>query len=261
MGRRLGQHFLHDPRILDRIVEALEPRPTDSVLEIGPGEGTLTRRLLGRVARVVALERDPALAAALAESAEPGLTVAAVDALECAWDEVITAHGGSGSFKVVGNIPYYITSPLIDRALRYPQVALIVFLVQREVADRLAAEPGSKAYGALSVGVQAYAEVERLFTVRAGSFRPPPQVESAVVRMRRRTLPLVGEGRRAAFREFVIALFGQRRKQLGRSVRTIVELDAESTGQVLRATGLDPTRRVETLTPQQLAQLFRAVVR
>lgn len=261
MGRRLGQHFLRDPRILDRIVDALDPVPTDAVLEIGPGEGTLTRRLLARVAKVVALERDHALAAALAESGEEGLVVGAVDAMECAWDEAMRAAGVPGAFKVVGNIPYYITSPLIDRALQYPQVPLVVFLVQREVADRLAAEPGSKAYGALSVGVQAYAEVERLFTVRAGSFRPPPEVDSAVVRLRRRAVPLVAHGHRAAFREFVVALFGQRRKQLGRSLRSVVEMEAAATEPVLEAVGVDPSRRVETLTPQQLAQLFRAVVR
>ncbi len=139
--RRLGQHFLNDPGVLGRIVDALDPRPGETVLEIGPGRGTLTRVLLDRGLKVIAIEKDRLLAAALALD---GLRVIEGDALQLDWPRVS---------KVVGNIPYYITSPLIDKALRPPLPERVVFLVQAEVADRIAAQPGSKTYGALSVGV------------------------------------------------------------------------------------------------------------
>lgn len=261
MGRRLGQHFLYDPGILDRIVDALDPQSSDAVLEIGPGEGTLTGRLLPRVATVVALERDAALAAALATPANPNLIVRAVDALDVRWDQLMREAGVTAPFKVVGNIPYYITSPLIDRALQYSTVPLTVFLIQKEVADRLVAPAGSKVYGALTVGVQTFAHVERLLTVKSGAFRPPPRVDSAVVRLRRRTAPLVADDRRTAFREFVVALFGLRRKQLGRSLRTVLGRDAEQVTAILGSLGLAPTTRVETVTPHQLARLFEVVAR
>jgi len=168
MGRRLGQHFLRDIAILDRIVDAIAPAADDTVLEIGPGDGTLTMRLLRRVARVVAIERDPGLAAGL--HGRDRLTVVTGDALEVPWPE---------RTKVIGNVPYYITTPLIEKALTPPARPVTVFLVQKEVADRVVALPGGKAYGALSVGVQAVALAERLFVIRAGAFHPPPKVDSA----------------------------------------------------------------------------------
>ena len=183
MGARLGQHFLFDPAILGRIADAALVTPSDHVLEIGPGKGTLTRELARRAGRVTAIERDARLAAALAAAlAGSNVTVVPGDALKVAWP---TAD------VIAGNIPYQITSPLIARALEPPRPRHIVFLIQREVADRLAAAPGSDAYGALSAGVQLVASVERLFGVKAGAFRPPPRVESAVVRITPLAQPLV----------------------------------------------------------------------
>ena len=237
--RRLGQHFLNDAGILNRIVDALDPVPGETVLEIGPGKGSLTAVLLARGVKVVAIEKDRALAAALPRE---NLTVLAGDALRTEWPRVP---------KIVGNIPYYITSPLIDKALTPPVPDRVVFLVQAEVADRLAAAPGSKVYGALSVGVQAVCRVEKLFTVAPGSFTPPPRVRSAVVRLTPRADPLVEPGEIDAFRTFVTACFSQRRKQLKNAVPGLA-------GSQLEELGIDPTLRPERLAPEAFVRMLRA---
>ena len=236
--RRLGQHFLSDPKILDRIVDALDPIPGETVLEIGPGKGSLTEALLARGLTVVAIEKDRDLAAALARN---NLTVVEGDALRIQWPRVP---------KIVGNIPYYITSPLIDKALTPPLPERVVFLVQAEVADRLAAEPGSKIYGALSVGVQAVCQVEKLFTVAPGSFKPPPKVRSAVVRLTPRAVPLVTPEEIASLRTFVTGCFSKRRKQLKNAVTGMSETD-------LRSLGFDPAIRPERLAPADFVKLLR----
>jgi 16S rRNA (adenine1518-N6/adenine1519-N6)-dimethyltransferase len=236
--RRLGQHFLDDVGILGRIVDALDPVPGETVLEIGPGKGTLTDVLLGRGLKVIAIEKDRKLAAALTG---PNLTVIDGDALRLEWPRVP---------KVVGNIPYYITSPLIDKALRPPLPERVVFLVQAEVADRLAAQPGNRTYGALSVGVQAVCRVEKLFTIAPGSFKPPPKVRSAVVRLTPLVEPLVRPEEIAPLRAFVTACFSKRRKQLKNAVPG---LSADQLEQL----GIDPTLRPERLTPLAFVRLLR----
>lgn len=236
--RRLGQHFLSDPRILGRIVDALDPVPGETVLEIGPGRGSLTETLLARGLNVVAIEKDRELAAALQR---PQLQILEGDALRLEWPRVA---------KVVGNIPYYITSPLIDKALTPPLPERVVFLVQAEVADRLAATPGTKTYGALSVGVQAVCRVEKLFEVAPGSFRPPPKVRSAVVRLTPLAQPLVRPEEIQPFRSFVTACFSQRRKQLKNAVPGI-------SAEQLEQLGIDPTLRPERLSPDAFVRLMR----
>lgn len=168
--KRLGQHFLHDPGILRRIADALEIAEGDTVLEIGPGPGGLTAELVRRASRLVAIEKDRDLLPGL-RARFPTLTLAEGDALELDWHRLT----GPGPVRIVGNIPYNITSPLLEQALAPPRPRCIVYLVQKEVAIRVAAAPGGGEYGALSVGVQAVARVERLFTVAAGAFRPPPR--------------------------------------------------------------------------------------
>jgi 16S rRNA (adenine1518-N6/adenine1519-N6)-dimethyltransferase len=234
--RRLGQHFLDDPRILGRIVDALDPVPGETVLEIGPGKGSLTRALLARGLRVVAIEKDPELAEGL------GIDVIRGDALRVEWPRVA---------KVVGNIPYYITSPLIVKALTPPMPERVVFLVQAEVADRIVAKPGGKTYGGLSVGVQAVARAEKLFEVAPGAFRPPPKVRSAVIRLTPLEEPLVGAEEVPAFRVFVTACFSKRRKQLKNAVPGISEAELESLG-------FDSAVRPERLPPEAFVRLFRA---
>ena len=233
--RRLGQHFLSDQKILGRIADALDANPGETVLEIGPGRGALTNVLLDRGLKVIAIERDRRLAAALKQQ---DLTVIAGDALQVDWPRGV---------KIVGNIPYSITSPLIDKALTPPVPERVVFLVQAEVAERLAAKPGGRTYGALSVGVQAVCRVEKLFTVAPGAFRPPPKVRSALIRLTPLAQPLVMDIEVAPLRAFVTACFSKRRKQLK---NVVPDID-------LQAMGFDPTIRPERLPPEAFVRLLR----
>lgn len=219
-------------------MDALDPVPGETVLEIGPGKGSLTAALLARGLNVVAIEKDRVLAAALVRA---NLQVLQGDALRLEWPRVP---------KIVGNIPYYITSPLIDKALTPPLPERVVFLVQAEVADRLSASPGTKTYGALSIGVQAVCRVEKLFTVAPGSFKPPPKVRSAVVRLTPLAQPLVRPEEITPFRVFVTACFSQRRKQLKNAVPGV-------SANQLEELGIDPTLRPERLTPEAFVRLLR----
>ena len=266
--KRLGQHFLTDRTILQRIVDSLDPAPDEVVVEIGAGKGSLTELLLARGLRVIAIEKDRRLVAELgtlnAQRGTQRLTVVHGDALRLNWHALIDIgsavprpDSSVPRFHVIGNIPYGITSPLIDKALTPPLPTRVVFLVQAEVADRVAAPPGSKAYGALSVGVQAVCRVERLFTVRAGAFTPPPKVTSAVVRLTPLAQPLVAPQEVAAFRAFVTACFTRRRKQLRNVVMAATGQSAVVVATGLGELGLDPMVRPETLAPEVFVRLLR----
>jgi 16S rRNA (adenine1518-N6/adenine1519-N6)-dimethyltransferase len=252
--RRLGQHFLSDPRILQRIADALGPTVHDTVLEIGPGPGGLTTALAARAGRVVAIEKDADLVPDL-RARFPGVTVVEGDALELDWHTL----GGPGAL-VAGNIPYNITSPLIDKALAPPRPPRIVFLVQKEVADRVTARAGEGAYGALSIGVQAVARTERLFVVPAGAFHPRPKVDSAVLRLTPLDSPLVPDAEIPMFRRLVVGLFGFRRKQLGRGVRELTGWAPGQVAEVLARAEVDPSARPETLEPRTFVRLLHALV-
>ena len=255
--RRLGQHFLSDPRLLSRIADALEPGPGDTVLEIGLGRGGLTTPLAERAGRVIAIEKDRDLVPDL-RSRFPNIEVIEGDALELDWHSVGRTNGGR--FLITGNIPYNITSPLLDKALLPPRPSRIVFLVQKEVAERVAAEPGTEAYGALTIGIQAVARVDQLFTVPAGAFKPPPKVDSAVLRLTPRDKPLVSDAERESFRALVVGLFGFRRKQLLRGLREFTGWTAEPLTQLLSSLGLAGTARPEVLSPAEFVRLHRALV-
>lgn len=252
--RRLGQHFLSDPRILGRIADAVGAGPADTVLEIGPGPGGLTAALASRAGRVVAIEKDRALVPPLRERL-PGVTVVEADALAADW------HALAGPrFLVAGNVPYNITSPLIDKALAPPRPIRVVFLVQKEVADRVTAAPGGPEYGALSVGVQAVARAERLFTVAAGAFHPRPQVDSAVLRLSPLDPPLVEDREVTRFRRLVVGLFAYRRKQLGRGLRELTGWPPDRVGAVLERARVESRARPETLEPSRFVGLLAALV-
>ena len=254
--KRLGQHFLTDRKVLARIADALALAPDETVVEIGPGRGALTELLLERAGRVVVIELDRALAESWRTRAamEPRLTVIEGDVLEI---DLAEAAGG-GPFVLAGNVPYYITTPILFHALRRPRPDRALYLVQREVAERIVAMPGGKEYGALSVNVQSVATAEILFGVPAKAFSPPPKVESAVVRITPRADPVVSEDEEAPFRAFVQEAFGLRRKQMRRVVRTIARLDAEKAEAVLAAAGVDPEARPETLSPADFARVMTA---
>ncbi|MEA3246679.1 MAG: 16S rRNA (adenine(1518)-N(6)/adenine(1519)-N(6))-dimethyltransferase RsmA [Gemmatimonadota bacterium] len=256
--KRFGQHFLTDPRILARIANALAARDGDTVLEVGPGRGALTEELLARVGpagHVVAVEVDRDLSAALRlrYAMRPELTLVEGDFLQAD----LTAHVRA-PFLLAGNIPYNITTPILFKALDPPRAARMVMLVQREVAERIAARAGTRAYGALSANVQAVATVEVLFRVAAGAFSPPPKVESAVIRITPRPDPVVTPAEEPAFRDFVQALFSFRRKQLVRALREALDLAPAASADLVARAGLDPTARPEVLSPADFATLLRA---
>jgi 16S rRNA (adenine1518-N6/adenine1519-N6)-dimethyltransferase len=252
--RRLGQHFLTDRRILGRIADALGAGPDDTVLEIGPGPGGLTAALAERAGRLVAIEKDRDLVPALRERF-PAATIVEADALEADWPALAGPR-----YLVAGNIPYNITSPLIDKALEPPRPGRIVFLVQKEVADRVTARAGEPDYGALSAGVQSVARAERLFVVPAGAFQPRPKVDSAVLRLTPLVEPLVPPSEQAGFRRLVVGLFGFRRKQMARGLRELTGWGPERVAPVLARVGIPPTARPEVVAPETFAALLRALV-
>lgn len=251
--RRLGQHFLTDPKILARIADALEAGPGDTVLEIGPGHGGLTAALVQRAGRVIAIEKDRELVPLL-QARFPNANIVAADALDLDW------HTLAHPFLLAGNIPYNITSPLLEKALVAPRPKRIVFLLQKEVADRVTARPGTSAYGALSVGIQAVAHPERLFTIPAGAFQPRPKVDSAVIRLTPLAEPLVGDAERDSFRGLVVGLFGFRRKQLLRGLRELTGWEASRVAGLLNEAGVTGTLRPEALSPGDFARLHRTLV-
>ena len=255
--RRLGQHFLTDPRLLARIADALEAGPRDVVLEVGPGMGGLTAPLVERAGRVIAIEKDRELIPIL-KSRFPGLDLIEADALELDW-HTLTQPGEPG-LLITGNIPYNITSPLIDKALLPPRPARIVFLVQKELADRVTAAADTPEYGALSIGVQAVARAERLFTVPAGAFKPRPKVDSAVLRLTPLSRPLISDDEREGFRVLVVGLFGFRRKQMLRGVREFTGWDAPRVSELLATAGIPQTVRPEVLSPAAFVHLYRSLV-
>lgn len=253
--KSLGQHFLNDRRILQRIVDALQLTGGETVVEIGPGRGSLTELLVPAAGHLVLIEYDRALAAKLRAkyAATPNVRVVEADVLT-----VNLAETTGGPYVLVGNVPYYITTPILFHALEPPMPTRAVYLVQREVADRIAAAPGSDAYGALSANVQAVCTATQLFRVAPGSFQPPPKVESAVVRLEPRPDPVVDRADAERYRRFVLDAFGMRRKQMRRVLRSLWSLDAERADAVLQAAGIDPTVRPETLSPEDFARVLRA---
>ena len=253
--KRLGQHFLADQSVLEAIADAVAPEPGDVVIEIGPGRGALTDILASRANPLVAIEIDRALAVNLTEryASNPNVTILEKDVLE-----VDLAAVAGGPFVVAGNVPYYITTPILFHVLRPPYPRHAVFLVQREVAERMVSPAGSKTYGALSANVQAVANVELIRTVPPGAFRPPPKVDSAVVRVTPRAEPIVTVSEVEPYRIFVQALFGMRRKQIGNSLRSAAGISTERVASVLAGLSIDPMIRAESLSPHQLAVLMRA---
>lgn len=255
--RSLGQNFLIDPNIQRRIVDAVAAGPEDTVVEIGPGHGALTDHLAERAGRLVAVELDDDLAGALTARFAGREDVRVIHEDVLAW---MPEGLGPQPVKVVGNIPYNITSPILFRVLEWrPLPERIVLMVQREVADRLVAPAGDAEYGALTVGVRAIADVERLFHVGRGAFRPVPNVDSTVVAIR----PRPGAHPDDTLRSLTRAAFGLRRKQLQKILRTApgYGLSSEEAEAVLAEVGLRPEDRPEVVDPPRFIELAAALER
>lgn len=250
--RRLGQHFLRDASTAERIIAAFGAAPTDCVVEIGPGDGALTRPLAARVARLHAIELDRELASALVRefAARPNVHIHQGDALEFDYCALAQAQ----PLRVIGNLPYRISTPLLFHLLEHARcIGDMCFMLQREVVERICAEPGTKAYGRLSVMLQWRCRVERLFNVKPGAFRPPPKVESGVLRLRPYATPPVAVADELSFGRVVAAAFAQRRKTLRNALKGL--LSAED----LQRLNIEPRRRGETLTLAEFAALANAL--
>jgi len=258
--RSLGQNFLVDANLQHKIVEAVGAGPDDEVLEIGPGTGALTRHLVDRVGRLVLVELDDELAAGLVEryGDRDHVEVLHGDVLEVSLADHLSDPDG---VLVVGNIPYNITTPIVFRLLERPRPRAIVLMVQDEVAARIVAPVGTKTYGSLSVGVRTVADVERLFKVGRGAFRPVPGVDSAVVRITPFRPERTDEREEASLRSLVRAVFQWRRKQLRKILRDHPELgyDASTLARALEAADVAPTDRPERVAPDAFVRMVRAL--
>ena len=258
--RSLGQNFLVDANLQRKIVEGLEPTQEDEVLEVGPGRGALTTHLAGQVGHLVLVELDDELARELRDTYATRREVEVIhgDVLEVDWGEHIRNPMG---LKVIGNIPYNITSPILFRLLRRPRPRSIVLMIQGEVADRLVAPVGTKSYGALSVGVRTVASVERLFRVSRKAFRPVPGVDSAVVRIRPFDPPRMTEPEEVRLRHLVRSAFQWRRKQLGKILRDHPDLGypRRVCEEVATEVGIELENRPERLSPEEFVALAAAL--
>lgn len=259
---RLGQNFLTDEAAAGRIVAALGDVTGRTVVEIGPGRGAITGGLAARAGRVLAIELDHELAAGLRDRFRPGhVTVIQQDVLKfdfaAAGANYTTEQPGSNRLRVVGNLPYYITSPiLLKLAASHSAIELAVLMVQREVADRLAAAPGSREYGLLSATVQMYGPLEPLFTLPPRAFSPSPEVHSTVVRWK--FAPRFAElgVEEAAFLRFLRVAFAQKRKTLANNLRA-AGISPTVSSAALARTGIPPASRAESLSLEAFAALWQ----
>lgn len=248
--KRFGQHFLTDQNVIFAIVQAIAPRPGQHVVEIGPGQGALTMPLLERSGTLTVIELDRDLAPRLRGVADGRIEVIEADVLTVD----LTALAGAAPIRLVGNLPYNISTPILFHCMAHLDALVDMhFMLQKEVVARMAAPPGSKTYGRLSVMLQLACEIEYLIDVPPAAFEPPPKVDSAVVRLT--PLPAaerLDDALLARTGVVVKAAFAQRRKTLGNALRELIA------SEVIHGAGIDPGKRAEQLTPQQFVQLAQA---
>ena len=246
--KSLGQHFLHDRAAIDKIVLAVNPRPGDHLVEIGPGQGALTIPLLRKHGALTVIEFDRDLITPLMESAEGvgDLAIIHKDVLKVDFGKL----AGEGRIRLVGNLPYNISTPILFHVLEHSEaITDMHFMLQKEVVERMASPPGSKVYGRLSVMLQAVCKVVPLFDVPPGAFRPPPKVDSAVVRLLPKPAADIGIADPALFENLVRDAFGQRRKTLRNAVQALCTSDD------IVAAGIRPDARAEQLAVAEFIAL------
>jgi len=258
--KRFGQHFL-EPAWVKRLIDSVQPAPADTFLEIGPGRGALTLALAPRVARVIAVEIDRDLAAALPARVPAHVQVVEGDFLDLDLPHLLRDE--PLPIRVIGNLPYNVSSPMLFKLLhaagdgqRFRDATL---MLQKEVVDRIAARPGSGDYGTLAVQVALLADVERLLTLPAGAFRPPPKVTSAVVRLRFHP-PSADPGDLQRFERIVRGIFLQRRKTVVNALKPVADALGQSAAAMVDRAGVDGGKRPEALTVAEFAALSRAVL-
>ncbi len=260
--KRLGQHWLTDRRILQRITAAADFGPEDTVIEVGPGRGALTGLLAERASRLIAVEVDGALASALAEKhrAQPNVSVIEGDVLELTVEEILNRGGGGLPYVVVGNLPYFIGSPIVRKFLVAPvKPRWLVVMLQSEVAQRMAAAPGQMSY--LSVEMQVMAEVRLLFRIPARAFNPPPKVQSAVVRLDVRDSPEVEVDDMPAFLKLAQAGFAAPRKRLRNSLAVGLRVTPPEAAAILADAAVDGEQRPQMLTLENWRDIYFALRR
>ena len=253
--KRFGQHFL-EAAWVTKVLAAIAPAPEDSFLEIGPGHGALTLPLAARVRQLTVVEVDRDLAATLRDRVPPNVRVIEGDVLTVDLAEAL-ASPTSGSLRVAGNLPYNISSPILARLFDLQQstpVTDAALMLQREVADRLTAKPGTREYGVLGVTAQRHARVERLLDLPPGAFRPVPKVHSTLVRLAFRTGDQAVNAP-SSFDALVRAVFGQRRKRLSNALRPFADAAGKPAVDALVAAGIAPERRPETLSVEDFVRL------
>ncbi len=252
--KRFGQNFLHDPQVISRLLRAIDPRPDQTLVEIGPGLGALTVPLLRQVGSLDVVELDRDVLPLLAEACQGAGTLRITEADALTVDYRRYLNGGR-ALRLVGNLPYNISSPLLFHLLSQADaIHDMHFMLQKEVVDRICAAPGDPDYGRLTVSIAVRAEAQALFTVGPGAFRPAPKVDSAIVRLRPRP-PAFPVASLARFDQVVALAFGQRRKQLANTLKPLLDADD------IRACGIAPDIRAERLAPADFARLADRVDR
>ena len=252
--KALGQHFLHERSVIDRIVHAIDPKPGERIVEIGPGQGALTFPLLRAHGALTVIEFDRDLIAPLTEAARAHGTLEVIhrNVLDVDFSKLAA---DADKLRLVGNLPYNLSSPILFHALDHAgAIRDMHFMLQKEVVERMAAGPGSKVYGRLSVMLQAYCTVTPLFVVPPGAFRPAPKVDSAVVRLLPKPAEAIAVRDRAMFASVVRAAFGQRRKTLRNALQSVADSAA------IEAAGLRPDARAEQVDVAGFARLGNLLV-
>lgn len=260
-SKNLGQNFLMDKNIIDKIIEGTEINAEDTVIEIGPGIGVITQEAANRAKKVIAVEIDKSLIPILEETLaeHDNIKIINEDILKLDLNKIIDEHHAE-SVKIIGNLPYYITTPIIMKILNDEVKAKsITVMMQKEVAERIKAEPGTKTYGAISVAVQYSCLVKKIADVPRTVFVPQPNVDSTVLKLIPRGKGAVEVQDKKLFFECIKAGFGQRRKTLSNSLQTIRGTSKETIIDSLNAAGIEPTRRAETLTLEEFGKLSNEV--